>query len=152
MSQVSIFLHVLGVVISLGTGIFFALIFYPSLKVLEDPNFHPLFLFGICLCFMTGAFQLTDLKLAFGTEYFTKLSSPLMWKFGMTLLIFLIASMQCFGMGLKLGRMVNGVIPGDLARQEYYAKKIWRAQFSNLIFLSMTLWMGLQLSATIHQG
>ncbi|MBI2066568.1 MAG: hypothetical protein HYW02_02620 [Deltaproteobacteria bacterium] len=156
------YLHLAGLVISLGGGLFFVIGLYPSLRTFDDPSirmrllasslriFHPLFLFGLCLTFMTGALHLTDFKIALGSDYLPKIGSILLWKFGMTLLIFLIAGMQCFGMGLKFQRMVNGVVPGDLATQERYAKKIWRAQFANLIFLAITLWLGLMMSAIIH--
>lgn len=155
-------LHILGIVISLGSGLFFVLIFYRSLKVLPDPSqrmkvlaeslrfFHPLFLFGICLTFVTGAIRLTDLKIGFGDLYYSTFGRILLWKFGMTLLIFMTAGMQCFGMGLKLGRMATGVIPGDLALQERYAKKIRRVMTFNLVFLAATLYMGLKLVPLIY--
>jgi len=155
MGRLLSFLHLFGIVASLGSGLFFILVFYPSLKKIGDPAermrilggslryYHPLFLFGICLTFMSGAIHLTQFKIAFGTTYFEKLGEILLWKFATTLLIFLIAGMQCFGMGLKLARMAYGVIPGDLAKQERYAKKIWRAQVVNLVLLAVTLWLGL---------
>lgn len=151
------FLHLLGVALSLGGAAVFLFVLYPSLKFLGDPTlrmkvlgnslryYHPLFLFGICLNFMSGAIHLTDLKIRFGSSYFDSLSNILLWKFAMTLLIFLIAGMQCFGQGLKLTRMVNGVIPGNLATQEKYARKIWRAQLVNLVLLTVTLWLGLKM-------
>ncbi len=83
-------LHLFGVVLSLGGGIAFVFVLYPSLKSLEDPvqrmkllgnslrYFHPLFLFGICLTFMTGAFHLTALKLRFGPAYYDRLSQILL--------------------------------------------------------------------------
>jgi len=157
-------LHLLGIAISIGSGLFFVLVFYPSLKAIPDPAlrmktlaeslrfFHPLFLFGICLIFMSGAIRLTDLKVSFGGLYYSTFGKILLWKFGMTLVIFMTASMQSFGMGLKLGRMANGVIPGDLALQEKQARKIRRATTINLIFLGVTLFMGLQLVPLIHGG
>ena len=156
------FLHLFGICISLGSGLFLVLVFYPSMKALPDPAqrmkalaealryFHPLFLFGICLVFMTGAIRLTDLKIGFGSFYYSSLGKVLLWKFGMTLLIFLVAGMQCFGMGLKLGRMANGVIPGDLALQERYARKIRRATIANTLFLSLTLYIGLKMIPIVH--
>lgn len=158
------FLHLLGLALSLGGGTVFLFVLYPSLQFLPSPEermkvlgnslryYHPIFLFGICLTFMSGAIHLTELKLRFGSSYFDALSGILLWKFGMTLMIFLIAGMQCFGQGLKLTRMVNGVIPGDLAKQERYAKKIWRAQLLNLIFLVATLWVGMKMGALIHNA
>lgn len=155
-------LHILGTVISLGSGLFFVLVFYPSLKIIPDPAqrmkvlaeslryFHPLFLFGICLVFVTGAIRLTDLKIGFGGLYYSTFGRILLWKFGMTLLIFLAAGMQCFGMGLKLGRMANGVIPGDLPLQEKQARKIRRVMTVNLIFLAATLYIGLKLIPLIY--
>lgn len=156
------YLHLLGIAISLGSGLYFVLVFYPSLKVIEDRGlrmrtlasalrfFHPLFLFGICLVFMSGAIRLTDLKISFGSLYYTTFGKILLWKFGMTLLIFLLAGMQCFGMGLKLGRMANGVIPGDLALQEKYARKIRRVMTVNLVFLAVTLYIGLKLVPIVY--
>ncbi len=156
------FLHLFGLVLSLGGGTVFVFVLYPSLKFLAEPAdrmkllgnslryFHPIFLFGICLTFMTGAMHLTQLKIGLGSSYYEKLGGILLWKFGMTLLIFLVAGMQCFGMGLKLQRMANGVIAGDLVRQEYYAKKIWRAQLVNLVLLAVTLWLGLKMGALTH--
>lgn len=153
------YLHLLGTCMSLGGGLVFVLVLYPSLKFLDDPTarmklfgnslryFHPIFLLGICLTFMSGAIHLTDLKISLAGSYFEKLGGILLWKFGMTLLIFLIAGMQCFGQGLKLTRMVNGVIEGDLAKQERYAKKIWRAQLVNVVLLAVTLWLGLKMAA-----
>lgn len=162
MTPILVWLHLLGIVISLGSGLFFILVFYPSLKSLPDPAqrmktlaealkyFHPLFLFGICLVFVSGAIRLTDLKIGFGTLYYSTFGRILLWKFGMTLLIFLAAGMQCFGMGLKLGRMANGVIPGDLALQEKYARKIKRVMTVNLIFLAVTLYIGLKLIPLVY--
>lgn len=157
-----IYLHLFGIVLSLGGAAVFLFVLYPSLQFLENRSdrmkilgnslryYHPIFLLGICLTFMSGAIHLTDFKIGFGTTYFEKLGTILLAKFGMTLLIFLIAGMQCFGQGLKLTRMVNGVIEGDLAKQERYAKKIWRSQFLNLILLGVTLWLGLKMSQIIR--
>ncbi len=155
-------LHIFGVVVSLGSGLYFIFVLSPSLKIIVDPiqrmkvfaeslrYFHPLFLFGICLTFVTGAMRLTDLKVGFGAIYYSSFGKILLWKFGMTLLIFLAAGMQCFGMGLKLGRMANGVIPGDLERQEYYARKIKRVMKVNLVFLAIAIYFGLKLIPIIY--
>lgn len=155
-------LHLLGIAISLGSGLFFVLVFYPSLKSIPDPSqrmktlaeslryFHPLFLFGICLTFVSGAMRLTDLKIGFGALYYSSLGKILLWKFGLTTVIFMLASMQCFGMGLKLGRMANGVILGDLPLQERYARKIRKVMIYNLAFLSATLYAGAKLIPIIY--
>ena len=160
--MILIWLHLFGIVISLGGGLFFVLVLYPSLKSISDRGqrmktlaeslryFHPLYLFGICLIFMSGAIRLTGLKIGFGELYYSAFGKILLWKFGMTTLIFMVASMQCFGMGLKLGRMSNGVIPGDLALQEKYAKKIRKATIYNIFFLTVTLYIGLKLIPIIY--
>ncbi|MBI2982539.1 MAG: hypothetical protein HYY44_09680 [Deltaproteobacteria bacterium] len=159
MSLLLSYLHLFGIALSLGSGIFFIVVFPFALKSVADPAertkafanslrfFHPLFLFGICLTFMSGAIHLTDFKIEFGTEYFNRFGGLLIWKFAFTLLIFLIAGMQCFGMGLKLTRMANGVIPGDLATQERYVRKIKTAQSANSILLAITIWIGIQLGS-----
>ena len=162
MNQFTIWLHVLGVIISLGSGLFLVLVLFPSLKAFPDPTqrmkilsenikfFHPLYLFGICLSFVTGAIRLTDLKIGFGPAYYSALGHVLMWKFGMTTAIFMVASMQCFGMGLKFSRMINGVIPSDLALQERYAQKIRKATIANVVLLAITLYIGLKLVPIIY--
>ena len=164
MTRLLIVLHLIGLAVSLGGGLCFLLVFYPALQGLEDRSlrmrwlanairyYHPLFLAGICLAFMSGAIHLTQLKIDFGAAYFAQLGKILLWKFGLTLLIFLVAGMQCFGMGMRFGRMAYGVIPGDLALQERYAKKIWRAQAFNLILLLAVLWLGVKLGALIHNA
>ncbi len=162
MSEFLAYLHLFGLAVSLGSGIFFILLVFFWSKSVPDQAirmkgiadslrvFHPLFLFGICLVFMSGAIHLTTLKIGFGSRYFETFGRILLSKFGMTLLIFLVAGMQCFGMGLKFQRMVYGVIEGDLAKQARYAKKIWRAQVMNLLFLAITLWLGLKMGALTH--
>jgi uncharacterized membrane protein len=155
-------LHVTGVAVSLGSGLFLVLAFFPSLKTIPDraqrmktlaaaiQYFHPIFLFGICTVFMTGAMRLTDLKIDFGQLYYSALGHVLMWKFGLTTLIFLIAGGQCFGMGLKLQRMANGVIEGSLERQERLANAIKKMATYNVIALAVTIYFGLKLMPIIY--
>jgi uncharacterized membrane protein len=155
-------LHVTGVAVSLGSGLFLVFVFYPSLKSIGDPAqrmktlaaaiqyFHPIFLLGICVVFMSGAIRLTDLKIGFGEIYYSSVGHVLLWKFGLTLLIFLIAGGQCFGMGLKLQRMANGVIEGTLERQEKLAKAIKKMAAWNLILLAVTIYFGLKLMPIIY--
>lgn len=150
-------LHIIGLVMSLGSGLTFLLVMRPAANTIEAASerlkvtakligyFHPLYLLGICTLFMSGAWGLTQLKIGLGSNYFEKVSAILYWKFGLTTVIFLVASMQCFGQGLKLTRMVNGIIPGDIDRQEYYVKKITRATFVNVILLAVTLYVGLKM-------
>lgn len=154
-------LHLLGWVISFGTGFYVAFILYPSLRVIEDPSlkmkvlaaslqrFHPFYLLGISVSFMTGAFMLTQLKISMGGGYFDRMLAPLGWKFLMVLLVFNLAAMQCFGQGLKLYRMAFGVIPGDLPTMERYACKIHRTQIINLAFILITVYFGYGLRAVL---
>lgn len=155
-------LHILGWVVSFGAGFYVAFILYPSLRVIEDSSlrmkvlaaslkrFHPFYLLGICVSFMTGAFMLTRLKISLGGEYFDRMLGPLGWKFLMVLLVFNLAAMQCFGQGLKLYRMAFGVIPGDLPTMERYARKIHRTQIINLVFILITVYFGYRLHDVIH--
>lgn len=154
--------HVLGVVISLGTALFFMGVFLPSLKVIEEPDrrmkliaealryFHPLFLLGICITFVSGALRLMDWKEIFASHYPVPVVNLLLWKFGVTLLIFLVAGGQCIGMGLKFGRMANGVIPGDLALQEKYLGKIRRMMSINIVLIGIAMYLGLKLIPMIY--
>lgn len=162
MTHVLSWLHVTGVAVSLGTGLFLVFVFFPSLKVIEDRQqrmkvlaaaiqyFHPIFLLGICTVFMTGAIRLTDLKIDFGQLYYSSLGHVLLWKFGLTTLIFLIAGGQCFGMGLKLQRMANGVIEGTIERQERLANAIKKMATYNLITLAVTIYFGLKLLPIVY--
>ncbi len=162
MSQLLAWLHVTGAAVSLGSGLFLVFVFFPSLKTIPDPAlrmktlaaaiqyFHPIFLLGICTTFMTGAMRLTDLKIDFGQLYYSSLGHVLMWKFGLTTLIFLIAGGQCFGMGLKLQRMANGVIEGTLERQERLANAIKKMATYNVIALAVTIYFGLKLLPIVY--
>ncbi|HEX5038409.1 MAG TPA: hypothetical protein VFX30_14735 [bacterium] len=162
MSHVLSWLHVTGVAVSLGTGLFLVFVFFPALKIIEDRQqrmkllaaaiqyFHPIFLLGICTVFMTGAIRLTDLKIDFGQLYYSSLGHVLLWKFGLTTLIFLIAGGQCFGMGLKLQRMANGVIEGTIERQERLANAIKKMATYNLIALAVTIYFGLKLLPIVY--
>lgn len=162
MTSILSWLHVSGIIISLGSAIGLVVLFSSKFPSLSDPHekmkflaakiqrLHPLYLFGICLTFVTGAMRLTDLKIGYGAAYYPTLGKILMWKFGMTTLIFMVASMQCFGMGLKFGRMANGVIPGDLATQERYARKIKKATLANILFIFITVLIGLKMIPVIY--
>ena len=161
MSYFMIWLHVMGIVISLGAALLLVLAVYPAANKITDEEqrfqmlagvlkyFHPLYLFGICLVFMTGAIGLTDLKIDLGLSYYDQVGNILIKKFALTMLIFLVASMQCFGQGLKVTRMANGVIEADLATKQRYLKKIYRATLINIILIAITLYIGLQLPAAI---
>ncbi len=155
-------LHILGIGLSFGTGLFFVWVFLPSLKVLPEPAdrmrvigeglryFHPLFLLGLCITFMSGAMRLMDWKDFFFSKYPPEVITILWWKFGVTMLIFLIAGGQCIGMGLKLGRMAHGVIPGDIATQERLLKRIKSMLWSNLILITVGVYLGLKLVPLIY--
>ncbi|GEM_PF-2464927 len=156
--------HLMGIVLSLGGAILFAFGVFPALQLIEDKSqrmrilagvikyFHPLFLLGICTTFMTGAMRLTDLKIGFGSAYYASLGKILMIKFGLTTLIFLIGAGQCFGMGLKLTRMSNGVIEGTMERQEKLAGLIRKMTIYNVVLISVTIYFGLKLIPMIYGG
>ena len=156
-----VWLHLMGIVISLGAALLLVLAVYPAAAKIADEEqrfqmlaailkyFHPLYLFGICLVFMTGAIGLTDLKIGLGDQYYDQLSIVLIKKFALTMLIFLVASMQCFGQGLKVTRMANGIIEADMATKQRYTKKIYRATVINIILIAITIYVGLQLPLAI---
>ena len=155
-------LHLVGVAVSLGSNIFFVFVLFPSLKTQADPQqrlkaiaatlqyYHPIFLLGICVTFMTGAIRLTDLKIDFGQVYYSSLGHALMWKFGFTMLVFLIAGGQCFGMGLKLQRMANGVIEGTIERQERLATAIKKMATYNIVLITAAIYFGLKVVPIIY--
>jgi uncharacterized membrane protein len=163
-AQITIWLHLFGVALALGANIYFVFVLWPASKKIEDPvlrvkiiadhlqYYHPLFLFGICLTFMTGAIRLTDLKIGFGGLYYGAFGSVLMIKFFLTTLIFLIAGGQCFGMGLKVQRMANGVIEGTLERREKLAGLIRKMALYNIVLIAVTLYFGLKLIPIIYGG
>ncbi len=164
MSSWLLWLHLSGIIISLGSAVLIVGAVYPGTTWIEDKSqrfmmiagilkyFHPLFLFGICLIFMTGAIGLTDLKIDLGTAYYTKIGSVLLQKFGLTMLIFLFGSMQCVGTGLRVARMANGVIESDEPTKTRYLMKIYRTTIINIILLAVTLYIGLKLPGAIAAG
>ncbi len=161
MADSTLWLHLMGIVLSLGASVLLIVGIYPAAQKIEDAEqrfqmlasilkyFHPLYLFGICLVFMSGAIGLTDLKIGLGTGYYEKISGPLMIKFGFTMMIFLIASMQCFGQGLKVTRMANGIIEADRATKDKYINKIKRATMINIVLIAITIYYGLQLGHAV---
>jgi uncharacterized membrane protein len=162
MTHLLSWLHLTGAAVSLGSGLFLVFVLFPALKSIADPAqrmktlaaaiqyFHPLFLLGICVTFMSGAMRLTDLKIGFGELYYSSLGHTLLWKFGLTTVIFLIAGGQCFGMGLKLQRMANGVIEADPVRQERLSKAIKKMATYNIVLIAVTIYFGLKLMPIIY--
>ncbi len=66
--------------------------------------YHPYALFLLGLLLMTGAFLLTDLKIAIGANFFTITYKSLSLKLLLVFLIIFFSSHQFFGVGLKLTR------------------------------------------------
>ena len=138
-------LHLIALCVALGGALLFNFVLYPSLKFIGEKKerhrflaqfiryYHPFFLGGLSILLLSGAFRVTDLKISLGVGYFSVMGKLLMIKLGMMLLIFNLACMQTMGTGLKFGRMAMGVIPGDEATVDRYARKIWRVSLVNIV-------------------
>jgi uncharacterized membrane protein len=158
----TLWLHLMGPALSFGSGAFFIFVFYPAFKSLEDSQarmkvfvqgikyFHPIYLLGFCVALLSGASQITDLKINLGSNYFDVIAQPLLWKFGLTLLMFMIGGIQSFGFGLPLTKMVNGLIEGSDEQKDSYVNKIWWATLINLILIGVTVFIGLKLSSLLN--
>lgn len=66
--------------------------------------YHPFLLFLLGLLLMTGAFLLTDLKIALGVDFFTITFKALGLKLLLVFFLILYSTHQFFGVGLKLTR------------------------------------------------
>lgn len=110
--------------------------------------YSPFFLLMMSIMVVTGAWRLTDYKIVFGLEYFSKISTVLIVKLILFFIVYILAAYQSFGLGLR----VTG--QGDKAMEDPVAAGLVDGVFSkmrwiaiiNLILMTATAYVGLMLS------
>lgn len=110
--------------------------------------YSPFFLLMMSIMVITGAWRLTDYKVVFGLEYFSKISTVLIIKLLLFFVVYILAAYQSFGLGLR----VTG--QGDKAMEDPVEASLVDGVFSkmrliaiiNLIVMTATAYVGLILS------
>jgi len=158
--------HVSAAGLALGGMAFFGGIYIPRLRRAgaEGPDlgvrlivagmraFHPFYLACVGVLIMSGAFYLTDLKAGLGAAYFPRLARILGLKLLFVFILAMLASYQCFGVGLPLERSFlppeggNGAPAPDPALARRQAALVGRLQgcaIANMAVLLVIIYLGL---------
>ena len=162
--------HVSVAGLALGGMTFFGGIFIPRLRragaegsdagtrliVAGMRAFHPFYLACVGVLIMSGAFYLTNLKAGLGAEYFPRLIKVLGLKLLFVFILAMLASYQCFGVGLPLERSYlppegggNGGPPEPdphmVRRQAAMVGRLQRCAVANVAVLLVIIYLGLSM-------
>lgn len=160
--------HLTAAGLALGGMAFFAGIFIPRLRraapggpegatrliVAGMRAFHPFYLACVGVLIVSGGFYLTRLKVGLGAAYFPRLLAVLGLKLLLVFVLAMLASYQCFGVGLPLERSLpapegNGAPPAaDPARVRRQAGMVRRLQgcaWAGVILLILIMYLGLSM-------
>jgi uncharacterized membrane protein len=150
-------LHVLSLVVYLGSVLGLWFILLPAVAVVEDHKdktqllarglrlYNPLQVGALGILLFSGAFQLTDLKAAYRETFIQQLGYPLAIKLGLAFLVVLLSVYQSMGIGHRFVKRHDG---GDrITAQELDAvlRRLTRTNWPIVIFALLTLWFGLRL-------
>jgi len=110
--------------------------------------YHVTFLLAMSLMVVTGAFRLTDYKIALGTQYFSDVSTVLIVKLLIFFVVYILAAYQSFGLGLRITGTGEQAM-GDEVAADLVDKTVSRMRsiaILNLFLMSATAYAGLMLS------
>src|SRR5262245_18972271 len=129
-SYLLILLHLLPWTVAVGVAFYFAFAAVPlanrflsweeRLKTLKRhvKFYHVTFLLTMSLMVVTGAWRLTDYKIALGTQYFADVSTVLIVKLLIFFAVYLLAAYQSFGLGLRITgtgeKAISVVVPAEV--------------------------------------
>lgn len=159
-SYLLILFHLVPWTIAMGAAFYFAFVAVPlSNKFLQGEarlNFlrrnvkyySPLFLLAMSMMVVTGAWRLTDYKIIFGTGYFSEVSTVLIIKMAIFMVIYILACYQSFGLGLRITgqgeKAMEDKVEADLVDRAIL--KMRMISIVNLILMTGTAYVGLMLS------
>jgi len=110
--------------------------------------YHVTFLIAMSLMVITGAFRLTDYKIALGVQYFSNVSTVLIVKLLIFFAVYLLAAYQSFGLGLRITgtgeQAMHDQVASDLVDKT--VSRMRTIAILNLCLMSATAYMGLMLS------
>ncbi len=160
--------HVTAAGLALGGMAFFGGIFIPRVRraaaggpesgtrliVAGMRAFHPFYLACVGVLIVSGGFYLTRLKVGLGAEYFPQLLAVLGTKLLLVFVLAMLASYQCFGVGLPLERSLlppeadraSAVRDPDLVRrQAAMVARLQRCALANVALLVAIMYLGLSM-------
>jgi hypothetical protein len=110
--------------------------------------YHITFLIAMSIMVITGAFRLTDYKIAFGTQYFHKVAYVLIFKLLIFLVIYLLAAYQSFGLALRVTGTGAQAMEDQVSSEVVMGvvQKMKLITYLNLLLMSVAGYLGLILS------
>jgi uncharacterized membrane protein len=160
--------HVSAAGLALGGMAFFGAIFIPRMRraapgrsedsarliVAGMRAFHPFYLACVGVLIVSGGFYLTRLKVGLGAEYLPRLLAVLGAKLLLVFVLAMLASYQCFGVGIPLERSLllagEDVAPGPpnpelLRRQAAMLRRLQGCALANVVLLMVIVYLGLSM-------
>lgn len=158
--------HLTAAGLALGGMAFFGAIFIPRVQraAAEDGRsgtrvivagmraFHPFYLACIGVSIISGGFYLTRLKAGLGADYFPRLLAVLGTKLLLVFILAMLASYQCFGVGLPLERSLvppeeSGTSPDPemSRRQAGMVRRLQGCAWANVMLLVIIMYLGLSM-------
>ena len=159
-SYLLILFHLVPWTLGMGTAFYFAFAAVPyANKYLEGELrlqalkrhirfYHISFLLMMSLMVVTGAFRLTDYKIALGVQYFANVSTVLIIKLLIFFAVYLLAAYQSFALGLRITgqgeKAMYDKVDAELI--DSVTKKMRKIAILNLFLMTATAYVGLMLS------
>jgi hypothetical protein len=159
--------HLTAAGLALGGMAFFGAIFIPRMRraaaaegasgtrliVAGMRAFHPFYLACVGVLIVSGGFYLTRLKAGLGAEYFPRLLAVLGTKLLLVFVLAMLASYQCFAVGLPLERSLlppdGGGPPAaepDVARRQAgMVRRLQGCAWGNVVLLLVIIYLGLSM-------
>ncbi len=110
--------------------------------------YHITFLLAMSLMVVTGAWRLTDYKIALGMQYFSDVSTVLIVKLAIFFVVYILAAYQSFALGLRItgtgDKAITDFVPGELV--DGVVRKMRSIAMLNLLLMSAAAYAGLMLS------
>lgn len=159
-SYILILLHLLPWTVAAGVAFYFAFAAVPMtnrymqgeerLQALKRHAkfYHVTFLLTLSLMVVTGAWRLTDYKIALGIQYFADVSTVLIVKLLIFFAVYILAAYQSFGLGLRITgtgeKAITDAVPAALV--ESVIAKMRTIAIVSLGLMTATAYAGLMLS------
>lgn len=159
-SYLLILFHIVPWALGMGAVFYFAFVAVPLANRLLDGErrlnflrwnikyYSPFFLLMMSLMVISGAWRLTDYKIALGLQYFSEVSTVLIIKLVLFFIIYLLAAYQSFGLGLRVTGQGEQAMQDPVAAElvDRVVRKMQRIAWINLILMTLTAYVGLMLS------
>jgi hypothetical protein len=159
-SSLLILLHLLPWTVGMGVAFYFAFAAVPLVnRFLQGEErlqalrrhakfYHVTFLLTMSLMVVTGAWRLTDYKIALGLQYFSDVSVVLIAKLIVFFVIYILAAYQSFALGLRITgtgeKAMSDHVPAELV--DRIIGRMRNIAVLNLVLMSATAYAGLMLS------